>query len=72
VSFLAKYQEGGFVDEDIKVHGSADRLCSAAGGERGEGGRGFEFGSSARHRQASVRIFERIALMAAEQRVDYF
>ena len=31
MSFPAKSLEGGFVDEDVEVHGGADRLCPAAG-----------------------------------------
>jgi putative transposase len=41
VSFLAKSLEGGFVDEDIEVHGGADCLCPQASGNRHSRTRGL-------------------------------
>jgi len=59
VSFLAKSLEGGFVDEDIEVHGGADRLCSAAGGDGHAGVRGLpedrDLGANVFSLEAQVR-----------------
>ena len=41
MSSLTKSLDGGFVGEDIEVHGGADRLRSAANRDRDPGARGL-------------------------------
>lgn len=64
MSFLAKSHEGGSVDEEVEVHGGADRLCPAPSGERDPGGGDHPQTAPARRSQEGVmpgcRVLENV------------